>query len=433
LLLDLDRFKEVNDALGHTAGDLLLDQVGARLQALPGTELVARLGGDEFALVLAPGSAEREALATAEHVLESFGRPFELFDVSIHASVSIGIALYPGHATSRSELMRCADVAMYRAKRSRRGAVVYDRGSDVNHKSRLLTIEELREAIGTGELLCHFQPQLAMGSGRVVGAEALVRWHHPTRGVLPPAEFVPLAEQTGLISLLSRAVLDYALAECRKWHDAGHRFSVAVNLAASDLLDTTLPATIAGLLATHGLRPRSLVLEITENAIMVDPERVGSVVTQLQDFGVGFSVDDYGTGYSSLSYLRDFPVRELKLDRSFVTGLADSPSDQAIVRATVSLARSLGLRLVAEGVETRSDWEQLRLLEVEVAQGYAVSRPQCSLHFAEWLAEWSVTARPDDRAVITDLLRRADAGGTCTARDCAGASPNSRASLEGVA
>ncbi len=433
LLLDLDRFKEVNDALGHTAGDLLLDQVGARLGALPGTELIARLGGDEFALILAPGSGESSALLAAEQVLEAFGPPFDLADVSIHAGVSIGIALYPDHAASRSELMRCADVAMYRAKRSRRGFAAYDRGSDANHRSRLVTIEQLREAIGAGQLVCYFQPQLTVGSERVVAAEALVRWCHPARGILAPAEFVPLAEQTGLISLLSRAVLDYALTECRKWHDAGHQLSVAVNLAVSDLLDTTLPATVAGLLADHGLRPRSLVLEITENAIMVDPERVGSVVAELQEFGVGFSVDDYGTGYSSLSYLRDFPIRELKLDRSFVTGIADSPSAQAIVGATVSLARSLGLRLVAEGVETRSDWEQVQNLGVEVAQGYAVSRPQCSLHFAQWLADRSEMARSGDSRALSGLLWSGGPEATCTSCG-SGVAPSSRtATLEGVA
>lgn len=433
LLLDLDRFKEVNDALGHTAGDLLLDQVGARLRALPGTELIARLGGDEFALVLAPGSGESSALLAAQRVLESFGPPFDVTDVSIHAAVSIGIALYPDHASSRSELMRCADVAMYRAKRSRRGFAAYDRGSDANHRSRLVTIEQLREAIGTGQLVCYFQPQLTVGSERVVAAEALVRWRHPTRGILAPAEFVPLAEQTGLISLLSRAVLDYALAECRKWHDAGHQLSVAVNLAVSDLLDTTLPLTIAGLLVDHGLRPRNLVLEITENAIMVDPERVGSVVAQLQEFGVGFSVDDYGTGYSSLSYLRDFPIRELKLDRSFVTGLADSPSAQAIVGATVSLARSLGLRLVAEGVETRSDWEQVQNLGVEVAQGYAVSRPQCPLHFAQWLADWSEMAQPGDGRPLTGLLWPGGPEPICTSCGAVGVPSRLPATLEGVA
>jgi diguanylate cyclase (GGDEF)-like protein len=432
LLLDLDRFKEVNDALGHTAGDLLLDQVGARLRTLPGTDLIARLGGDEFALILAPGSGERPALAAAHHVLESFGPPFDLSDVSIHANVSIGIALYPDHGTSRSELMRCADVAMYRAKRERRGFAVYDRGSDANHKSRLVTIEQLREAIGNGQLVCHFQPQLAIGSGRVVGAEALVRWQHPSRGLLPPAEFVGLAEQTGLISLLSRAVLDLALAECRKWHDAGHRITVAVNLAVSDLLDTTLPGTIAALLGAHGLEPRSLMLEITENAIMADPERVGSVVTQLEAFGVGFSVDDYGTGYSSLSYLRDLPVRELKLDGSFVMGIAENPSDQAIVGATVSLARSLGLRLVAEGVETRSAWDHVRHLGVEVAQGSAISKPQCSAHFAAWLADWSARATPHERHVLADRAGPGEPCGACPAPARVPSPRASRATLEGV-
>ena len=312
LLLDLDRFKEVNDALGHTAGDRLLDQVGPRLAAaLGGAGLISRLGGDEFALVLARGSAATEAQAVANKVIESFGLPFDLGDVSIHTNVSIGIALYPDHASSRSELMRCADVAMYRAKRSRRGVAVYDRGSDGNDKKRLVTIEQLRSALGDGQMVCHFQPKLAVHTGRLVGAEALVRWSHPTRGLLAPAEFVGLAEQTGLVSQLSRVVLELALGECRRWHDAGHAISVAVNMAVSDLLDTALPATVAGLLVAHGLSPQALVLEITENAIMVDPERVGFVVAQLQAFGVGLSVDDYGTGYSSLSYLRELPIHEL--------------------------------------------------------------------------------------------------------------------------
>jgi diguanylate cyclase (GGDEF)-like protein len=434
LLLDLDRFKEVNDALGHTVGDRLLYQTGSRLsEALGDSELIARLGGDEFALVLAPGSDERSAVAAAESVIECFGRPFDLSAVLIHASVSVGIALYPDHATSHSELMRCADVAMYRAKRSLKGFAVYDRGSDGNAKSRLVTTEQLREAIGRDELICYFQPKLAMSSGHVVGAEALVRWHHPTRGLLVPADFLGLAEQTGLMSSLSRGVLSYSLAECRKWHDAGHEISVAVNLAMSDLLDTTLPDTIAGLLGTHRLSPQFLVLEITENAIMGDPERVGSVVAQLRAFGVGFSVDDYGTGYSSLSYLRDLPIHELKLDRSFVTGISSSPRDQAIVNATVSLARSLGLRLVAEGVETSSDWDCLRPMEVEVAQGYGISRPQCSAHFATWLAAWYERAQRGEPPLITDVPRPVQCGERCGQGDHTPPSPTGNTALQSVA
>ena len=379
--------------------------------------MVARLGGDEFALVLGPGS-DRLAVEAAERVVASFGRPFDLTDVSMHANASIGIALYPGHASSRSELMRCADVAMYRAKRARLGFAVYDRGSDSNDRGRLVAIEQLRDAIGNGQLVCHFQPKLAMGSGRVVGAEALVRWAHPNRGLLGPAEFVALAEQAGLVSRLSRTVLAYALDECRMWHEAGHEISVAVNLAVSDLLDATLPDRVAGLLAAHGLRPESLVLEITEDAIMVDPDRVGTIVAELRSFGVGFSVDDYGTGYSSLSYLRDLPIQELKIDRSFVTGISGSAKDQAIVAATVSLARSLGVRLVAEGVETLADWDYLLRLGVEVAQGYAISRPKCAPHFSAWLAGCSQLVGPGGLPGISDLFQPADlqtcAGGQCS-------------------
>jgi diguanylate cyclase (GGDEF)-like protein len=403
LLLDLDRFKEVNDALGHAVGDRLLAQVGARLSdGLRDTDLLARLGGDEFALLLGPGTDVSGAVAAAGRVIESFTRPFDLSDMSIHASVSVGVALYPDHATSRSELMRCADVAMYRAKKARHGFSVYDRGSDANHKGRLVAIEQLREGVGRGELVCYFQPQVAMRSRQVCGAEALVRWDHPNRGLLAPGEFLVLAEQTGLMGHVSRTVLDYALAECRRWHDGGYTIPVAVNLSVSDLLDGALPDVVAGLLRAHGLGPGALVLEITEDAIMVDPGRVTAVVYQLRALGVGLSVDDYGTGYSTLSYLRDLPVHELKLDRSFVTGISESPKDQAIVKATVSLARSLGLRLVAEGVETRSDWDYLRRLGVPVAQGYAVSEPRCPGDFAAWLADRPAGARRRAPALLVE-------------------------------
>jgi diguanylate cyclase (GGDEF)-like protein len=400
LLLDLDHFKEVNDSMGHTEGDRLLQQVAVRLGGTLQAEghLVARLGGDEFAIVLDSDSPD-QAIETTQNILRLFDRPFDLGDIVVHVTVSVGMALYPTHAASRSELMRCADVAMYTAKRDRSGLAVYDRESDRNGKDRLIAIEQLREALQLHQLTCYFQPKIAIGTGRVVGAEALVRWDHPSRGLLAPTEFVSLAEQTGMMPALSRCVLENALAQCHTWRQAGHPITVAVNLSVSDLLDITLADTIRNVLTTYQLDASCLVLEITENAIMTNPQRVATVAAQLQNLGVSISIDDYGTGYSTLSYLRDLPVHELKLDRTFVTGISARPKDQAIIQATVLLARTLGLQTVAEGVETTQDWEYLRDCGADVAQGYAISRPLPADQFASWLAAHST--KPVELAAST--------------------------------
>jgi diguanylate cyclase (GGDEF)-like protein len=396
LIVDLDRFKEINDALGHSVGDQLLRQIGARISERIGeTDLLARLGGDEFALVVGPGPTAVKGGTAAESVIDCLTDPFELSGLSLHITASVGIASFPDHALSRADLVRCADTAMYRAKRTHRPFEYYEHDSETDGKQRLITIEQLRKAVDNGGLECFFQPKVELRSGLVVGAEALVRWRHPTRGILAPGDFLPLAEQSGLMRPIGQRVIHLALAECRRWHDAGHRVTVAVNLSVTELLDRGLPERVADAIRIHRARPEWLTLEITEAVIMSDPRRLKSVVDQLQDLGVAISIDDFGTGYSTLSYLRDFPLQELKLDRSFVTGIAGRPRDQSIVRATLALARALDLQVVAEGVETSSDWNYLQDLEIEVAQGYFISRPQAADAFLAWLQGRAVGAAED--------------------------------------
>jgi diguanylate cyclase (GGDEF)-like protein len=384
LVVDLERFKAVNDALGQPAGDELLRQFGPRIAGELGAGcLLARLSGDEFA-VMVPGDLDN-GVATANRIIESLALPFLISEVSLHVDVRIGIAAAPLHAGSLPDLLRCAGVAKAGAKDSQDRVMVYTRTGDTMGKQRLLSIEQLRGAIRREELTCYFQPKLDLLSGQVTGAEALVRWPHPERGILVPDQFLSLAQEAGLMRGLTSCVLERALSECQQWHRAGYDLNVAVNLAVSNLLDTSLPATVKTLLDFFQLPASSLTLEVTEDAVMADPFRAEAIMGQLRELGVVLSVDDYGTGYSSLAYLRNLPVRELKLDRSFVTDLASSPTDQAIVKATVALAGSLGLKLVAEGVESQADLDEVTRLGVDIAQGYWISRPLPNDRFTEWL------------------------------------------------
>jgi diguanylate cyclase (GGDEF)-like protein len=380
LLLDLDRFKEVNDALGHSVGDELLRQVATRLQvalapALGPRGVLARLGGDEFAVLL-DGADRATAEGAALAVRTALREAFPLDDVTLHIDASVGVALCPDHASTRTALLRCADVAMYQAKRTRTGHTVYAANEDTHDRARLEIIEQLRHALDAGQLVCHYQPKADLSTGRVVGAEALVRWEHPERGMLAPDTFLPLAEQTGLMRPLTTIVLGHALAACRSWREQGQsHLTVAVNLSVSSLVDADLPAQVSGLLRTHHLPASALELEITESVLMADPDRAKETVDRLRALGVAVSVDDYGTGYSSLAYLRRLALDELKLDRTFVSGLGHDDRDVAIVRSTIELAHALGLRLVAEGVETADDWHVLARLGCDLAQGYYLSRP----------------------------------------------------------
>ena len=388
LLLDLDRFKEVNDALGHHVGDELLRRIGPRIAgALRDGDLLTRLGGDEFALLLSPGSDSAYASVVAGRIRDALRAPFRLDDVELHLSASVGIAVCPDHALTASGLLQCADVAMYDAKRSRAGFRLYTPGSDQNDRGRLETIAQLHAALTEGQLVCHYQPQSDLRSGDIVGAEALIRWEHPERGLLLPADFLGLVAEVGLMDELTRQVVAMALADCQQWRRSGADLTVSVNLSGRSLSDVSLPAHVARLLRSHRLPGRALLLEVTEDVLVVDTGVTQEVVAQLQALGVRLSIDDYGTGYSSLTHLRTLPVHELKLDRSYIAGLGTDDRDAAIVRSTVALAHALGLTVVAEGVETQDDWQELARLRCDHAQGFLLSAPLAQPVLLRWLQE----------------------------------------------
>jgi diguanylate cyclase len=385
LLLDLDGFKEVNDSLGHHAGDHLLRQVGPRLRpALRSRDLLARLGGDEFAVLL-PGAGLDEAEALAERLRELIMKPITVEGIRLHVGVSIGVASAPVPAETVEELLRCADVAMYAAKAGRSGVHVYVPDAPGGSLDRLRTMEELRTALERDdELEVHLQPQIDLADGRVVGAEALVRWRHPTRGLLSPAELLPAAEQAGLLRPLADVVLELSLTATSRWWPT-RAVPVSVNLSAANVTDLDLPGKVAQALVRHGLPARALTLELVEDTLMADPERGQRVLGELRRLGVRTSIDDYGTGYSSLAYLRRLPADELKLDRSLTHDVGMDPRAAVIVKHTVALAHDLGLSLVAEGVEDDATGLVLRDLGCDIAQGWAIARPMPVDDFLDWL------------------------------------------------
>jgi diguanylate cyclase (GGDEF)-like protein/PAS domain S-box-containing protein len=406
LLLDLDRFKEINDTLGHQVGDTLLQQIGQRLQdAVQTGGLVARLGGDEFAVLL-PGADAVRAAQVADDLVRVLQTPFELDGQPIAVDASIGIVVAPEHGQDADTLLRCADIAMYQAKRSGAGPSIYRPELNRRSPERLALLGELRSAIDNNALLLHYQPKLDMRDGTLVGVEALVRWQHPTRGFLPPGEFIPLAERTGLIYPLSHWVLEAALRQQQAWHAAGLDVAMAVNLSRRMLHDPQLPETVAQLLDTWHVAPGSLILEITESSLMTDPLRASENLTQLRALGVRMAIDDFGTGYSSLASLKNLSVDELKIDQSFVQAMATDASARAIVRAIVDLADALKLSVVAEGVEDSATWDVLAGLGCDIAQGYFLSPPIEAAEFEVWLAQigpsWVELAK---RSRVKDALQ----------------------------
>ncbi|WP_082568734.1 bifunctional diguanylate cyclase/phosphodiesterase [Rhizobacter sp. Root1221] len=394
VMLDLDRFKHVNDVLGYEVGDLMLKAVADRLsqQAVRGGDLVARLDGDEFAVLLAdldPASDEALAKAVAQRINHAFDRSLMLSDQAVDINASIGIALWPHHADDTDTLLSRAEVAMYTSKRRHDGPNVYDAKLDAASSQTLSLLTELRHAVDHGELRLYLQPKLGLETARVVGAEALMRWQHPQRGLLPPMEFIPFAEQTGFVRVLTMWIFEEAARQWKVLQESGLQLTLSVNLSTRDLLDQELPQKFDALLMRHQVPAEAFCLEITESAIMDDPERALGTLERLHALGFRLSIDDFGTGYSSLAYLKRLPVDELKIDKSFVLSMERDLDDARIVRSTIDLAHGLGLSVVAEGVENAQSWELLRALRCDEAQGFHMSRPLPADEFLRWSMLWT--------------------------------------------
>jgi diguanylate cyclase len=389
LLLDLDGFKEINDSIGHAAGDMMLRILATRLRkAFQTRVLVTRLGGDEFALV-APHADPVQLLELAREVLDVVRKPARVDGLELEITGSIGLTVRETGDTECGDLLRRADVAMYQAKTDRSGALLYDAGRDEFTRQRLAMAEELRRAIGAGELEVWYQPQVEAVSGKVCAVEALIRWRHPVDGLISPGAFLPVARRSGLMGAISELVIDTVIADLSRWREAGLGFSAALNLAPPELLGGTVLHRMFERLHMAQLPAGSLTVEVTEDSFLAEPERARELLVQIRDQGVQVSIDDYGTGFSSLSYLRDLPVQELKIDRSFVAAVLSDPRSRMIVASTNQLAHGLGLRTVAEGVEDTATLAELVALGLDVVQGYHVAKPMPADQIAVWVADWS--------------------------------------------
>ncbi|WKE69560.1 bifunctional diguanylate cyclase/phosphodiesterase [Streptomyces sp. WP-1] len=385
MLIDLDRFRSVNDTLGHLAGDRLLLQIAERLRlALPRGAEAARLGGDEFAVLLPVADSITSAMRVARGLVTALSSPLDLDGLTLVLEASAGVAVFPDHAMDAEGLLRRADVAMYQAKRDRTGVEVYESKRDSNTPDRLGLLGDLRRALDAHEVQLHYQPKVRF-DGQVAGLEALVRWVHPERGKVPPDEFIAIAESSGLMPHLTEYVLETALEQVARWRSQGIRVPVAVNVSPRDVHTPGFAGSVAARLARHGVPAGALQLEITEHVLLEDPQRAADTLAALTGHGVKMSLDDFGTGYSSLVHLRRLPVSELKIDRSFVARLAVDTEDAEIVRCTVDLAHSLGLLVVAEGVEDDETWERLRDLGCDAVQGWLVAAAMPPEEATAWL------------------------------------------------
>jgi diguanylate cyclase (GGDEF)-like protein len=389
MMMDLDRFKFVNDTLGHPIGDMLLCEVAQRLRETladrPG--LVARLGGDEFAVLL-PGEDVAGAERLAIRILKALEQPIAIEGQSVDVGASIGIVTFPENGTDMNVLLRRADIAMYVAKRSNAGVARYEERHDNSSAERLSLMSELRRAVEQDQLLLVYQPKVDLATNTVKYVEALVRWDHPARGYVSPDQFIPFAEQTGYIKAISQWVADRAIRQCAAWRDAGIELAVSVNVSARELIQSSLPDTFSTLLKKYNVPAEMLWIEITESAIMDDPNHAIDTLDRLHALGIRLSIDDFGTGYSSLSYLKRMPVDELKIDKSFVMGMAENKDDETIVRSTIDLAHNMGLKVVAEGVESEAIVQRLAALHCDLAQGFHLSRPLSPDRLEAWLRRW---------------------------------------------
>ncbi|HEY9051645.1 MAG TPA: EAL domain-containing protein, partial [Gammaproteobacteria bacterium] len=387
LLIDLDRFKEINDTLGHHIGDKLLEQIGPRLKSIDSSYKthISRLGGDEFTLLVYDMSDQDNINIFAQKVLDSLREPFSIDAMALEIDASIGIARYPMDGKNSHALLRSADVAMYEAKRKGVHYEIYDRGSDKHSPERLALIAELGSAIRNNQLILHYQPKIDSESDAVTGFEALVRWQHPEKGLLYPDTFLPLAEVSETIHYLTQSVLIQALEQQRQWKQSGYDYSVSVNLSARNLIDDRCVDVLENLLKTYETRPGDLEIEITETALMQDPDRAIHLLNRISKLGIKLSIDDYGTGYSSLSYLRQLPIDALKIDRLFVKDMLSNEHDAIIVSSTITLAHNLSLGVVAEGVENETTMNLLKTMGCDLVQGYFISKPMEWRDIERWL------------------------------------------------
>lgn len=388
IVLDLDRFKETNDTVGNRAGDRLLAELANRLsKRLRGSDTVARIGGDEFGIVLPTVDSEANVVRVVEDLRRALTAPFMIDGVSVVVEVSAGIALIGEQRFPAKTYLQRAERALQRAKSDPARIAVHDPGVDDENKDQLALIAELRSAIAKGELRLFYQPKPRLRTGKVRKVEALIRWQHPTRGLLTPNFFIPLAERTGLMRPLTYWVLDEAMRQSREWIAGGRGITVAVNLSQQSLLDETMHTEVARVLERHGVPAKALEIEITESALVTDLAAAKTALERLAAQGVTLSIDDYGTGHSSLAHVKQLPVSCIKIDRSFVSGMESDSANAAIVRSTVALARDLGIKLVAEGVETEGEWEELRKLGCDYAQGFLISRPIPAHELTKWLED----------------------------------------------
>jgi diguanylate cyclase (GGDEF)-like protein len=385
LLLNLNRFKDINDILGHDAGDDVLRFVAKRLPGvLRETDKVACMGGDEFAVMLPMGSADHLDIVMPR-ILANLEKPFMVANQLVDITFSIGIANFPEHGMDAGSLIRCADIALNSAKRHRNVYEVYDSNLEASRQEHLHLLGDLRSAVENNELCLYYQPKVQLSTGKTVAAESLIRWRHPVRGYIAPNEFIPFAEHTGIIRMISAWVIENALRQIGVWQARGLQLGLSVNISARDLLNDKLPGMLESQLRENGLAPESICLEITESALMENPVNSQHTVLGLHGMGLEISIDDYGTGYSSLSYVKNLPVDELKIDRAFIMHMDENENDLAIVRSTIDLGHSLGLRVVAEGVETERQYNLLRSLGCDLAQGYYIAKPIIADEFEAWL------------------------------------------------
>ncbi|MBR7799703.1 bifunctional diguanylate cyclase/phosphodiesterase [Undibacterium fentianense] len=397
LLIDIDRFKEVNDILGHHIGDLLLQEIAQRLQVVVAQSdaMVARLGGDEFG-ILTKAVDQTVSMALSQAILAALDKPILLEGHQLIASGSIGIVHFPTDGNDINALLRHAELAMYTAKRNNSGSARYDTSLESASQQNLSLMAELKQAIEHNELQLYYQPKVDLHSNTISEVEALIRWIHPKRGVIPPDQFIPFAESTGFIAAITEWVIARALEQRAVWQTQGFPLSISVNISARDLLNAKLPGNFAQLMETHNASTDWLSLEITESAIMTDPEAAMQVLNQLRENGLAMSIDDFGTGYSSLAYLKKLPVTELKIDKSFITEMENNPDDAIIVRSTIDLGHNMGLRVIAEGVENQATWDALVAMGCDSIQGYFVSRPLAAEKLMTWLqhSQWKFKEKP---------------------------------------